>query len=105
MTSMINLMKHNDRRVRRSAIDCLIQLHDPSIIKHWGPSSTLLFNFWRISSQTVLSMARQILDNRQNEDLLKSLLESLAKILVSRNIFLSGIMVKKINIRFFLSSF
>ncbi|GAA5815422.1 hypothetical protein MFLAVUS_008930 [Mucor flavus] len=92
MTSMINLMKHNDRRVRRSAIDCLIQLHDPSIIKYWGPSSTLLYNFWRISSQTVLSMARQILDNRQNEDLLKSLLESLAKVLISRNIFLSGIM-------------
>lgn len=93
MTSMIQLMKHNDRRVRRSAIDCLTQLHDSSIIIHWGPSSTLINNFWKISSQTVLAIARQILDNRQNEELLKSLLELLAKILISRNNFLSGILV------------
>lgn len=90
---MINLMKHSDRRVRRSAVDCLIQLHDSSIIIHWGPSFTLIHNFWKISSQTVLAIARQILDNRQNEDLLKSLLELLAKILISRNSFLSGVMV------------
>jgi hypothetical protein len=92
-TSMINLMKHNDGRVRRCAVDCLIQLHDPSIIIHWGPSSTLINNFWKISSQTVLCIALQILDNRQNEELSKSLLELLAKILIARNNFLSGIMV------------
>jgi neurofibromin 1 len=88
-------MKHNDRRVRRCAVDCLIQLHDSSIIKHWGPASTLVNNFWRISSQTVLYVARQILDNRLNEEIIKSLLELLSKILMARNTFLAGILVKK----------
>ncbi|KAG2213997.1 hypothetical protein INT47_001268 [Mucor saturninus] len=92
MISLINLMKHSDRRVRRSAADCLIQLHDSSFIAHWGPSITLINNFWKISSQTVLAIARQILDNRQNEDFLKSLLELLAKILISRNSFLRSIL-------------
>lgn len=86
-------MKHSDRRVRRSAMDCLIQLNDPSIIMHWGPSSTLINNFWKISSQTVVTIARQILDHRQNEELQKSLLELLAKILISRNSFLSSVTV------------
>lgn len=91
MTSMISLMKHNDRRVRRCAVDCLIQLHDPSIITHWGPASSLVNNFWRISSQTVLFIARQILDNRLSEEMLKALLELLSKILMARNKFLVGI--------------
>lgn len=93
MTSMISLMKHSDRRVRRCAVDCLIQLHDSSNIIHWGPASTLVTNFWRISSQTVLYISRQALDNRLNEEVLKSLLELLAKILIARNTFLTGIMV------------
>ncbi|KAL7314719.1 hypothetical protein PS15m_006255 [Mucor circinelloides] len=92
MTSMISLLRHVDRRVRRCAIDCLTQLHSPSIIKHWGSSSTVMSNFWKISSQTVLSIARQILDNRANEDYLKSLLDILSKILISRNTFLSSVM-------------
>lgn len=90
---MISLMKHNDRRVRRCAVDCLIQLHDPSIITHWGPASSLVNNFWRISSQTVLFIARQILDNRLSEEMLKALLELLSKILMARNKFLVGIVV------------
>lgn len=87
-------MKHADRRVRKCAFDCLTQLHGSSIIKHWGPSSTVINNFWKISSQTILSIARQILDNRTSEDYLKSLLDLLSKILISRNTFLSSVMVK-----------
>jgi hypothetical protein len=86
-------MKHSDRRVRRCAVDCLVQLNDPSIIMHWGPSSSLMNNFWKISSQTVVTIARQILEHRQNEELQRFLLELLAKMLVSRNSFLSSIVV------------
>lgn len=79
--------------MRRCAVDCLTQLHGSSIIKHWGPSATVMSNFWKISSQTILSIARQILDNRTNEDYLKSLLDILSKILISRNTFLGSVMV------------
>ncbi|KAI9476341.1 MAG: hypothetical protein EXX96DRAFT_507481 [Benjaminiella poitrasii] len=91
MASLIHLTKHNDKRVRKSAIDCLIQLHDPSTIKYWGPILTQLNHFWRISSQVILSIARQILDNRQNEETSKSYLDLLAKILVSRNVYLESV--------------
>ena len=92
---MISLIRHQDKRVQRCAVDCLIQLHDPTIIQHWGPATHLIQNFWRISSHTVLFISRQILDNRMNEDTLKQLLELLSKILLSRNAFLTQIMVKK----------
>lgn len=80
-------------------MDCLTQLHGSAIIKHWGPSGTVMNNFWKISSQTILSIARQILDNRTNEDYLKSLLDILSKILISRNTFLGSAMVRMEEIR------
>ncbi|KAI8370897.1 hypothetical protein EDC96DRAFT_502763 [Choanephora cucurbitarum] len=92
MSSMISLLRYPDRRVRNAAIDCLSQLHSAENVRHWGPSSTLTNNFWKISSQTIATMARQILDFRQNEELSKNLLELLSKILVSRNTFLRNIM-------------
>ncbi|KAI8357236.1 hypothetical protein BD560DRAFT_197971 [Blakeslea trispora] len=92
MNSIISLLRYPDRRVRKAAMDCFSQLHSAENIFHWGPSSTLTNNFWKISSQTITTMARQILDFRQNEELSKNLLELLSKILVSRNTFLHNIM-------------
>ena len=97
MSSMISLLRYPDRRIRNAAIDCLSQLHSAENVRHWGPSSTLTNNFWKISSQTIATMARQILDFRQNEELSKNLLELLSKILVSRNTFLRNIMVYTYN--------
>ncbi|KAG0745150.1 hypothetical protein G6F62_003419 [Rhizopus arrhizus] len=92
VTSMTNLMRHQDHRVRRAAVDCLTQLHNPSIIVHWGPSETIMANFWKISCQVVLSIARQILDiSRQTEPSMKILLDLLANILDARTTFLTDI--------------
>jgi neurofibromin 1 len=94
---MTNLMRHQDHRVRRAAVDCLTQLHNPSIIVHWGPSETIMANFWKISCQVVLSIARQILDiSRQTEPYMKILLDLLANILDARTIFLTDISVNKV---------
>ncbi|KAG1474757.1 hypothetical protein G6F57_010255 [Rhizopus arrhizus] len=89
MTSIANLMKHQDRRMRQAAVDCLTQLHDPSTIIHWGPSNSIMSTFWKISSQVVSSIARQILDNtRQNEELMNALFDLLSNTLDARNSFL-----------------
>lgn len=95
MNSLINLMGHKDKRVRKNASDCLILLNDASHIKYWAPVASVASSFWKITSQTKQTMARFILDNRNsNEDLTKSLLEVLAKLLVSRNAFLRSATVK-----------
>ncbi|KAI8981655.1 hypothetical protein BDF20DRAFT_955314 [Mycotypha africana] len=89
--SMINLMKYRDKRIRRSAAECIARFFEFEHIKQWGPSETLIVNFWKISSQTVLCLARQILDQRQSEEIIKSYLELLCKVLVSRNVFLRSL--------------
>lgn len=86
-------MRHNDRRIRKSAVDCLTLLNDPANIKHWGPPSAIIQSYWKISSQTKLTIARLVVDNRQYEELTKTLLELLAKIMLSRNNFLASIKV------------
>ncbi|RCI06233.1 Ras GTPase activating protein ira2, partial [Rhizopus stolonifer] len=91
MTCMINLLRYSDKRVRKATVDCLGQLHNAENIGHWGPSSTIVNNFWKVSCQTVTTIAYQVLDCRQNEGLSKCLLELLAKILVSRNSFLNSV--------------
>jgi hypothetical protein len=92
MSSLISLMKHNDRRIRKSAADCLVSLNDPGNIKYWG--TAVVPSFWKISSQSKLAMARFIVDNRQHEDLTRTILDLLGKILLSRNNFLASIKVR-----------
>ncbi|KAG0178831.1 Ras GTPase activating protein ira2 [Apophysomyces sp. BC1021] len=68
MTGVAKLLKHNDSTIRQSASECLSRFHDSENIAQWGPETTLMVNFWRISSQAVFSFAKQILDNKQDED-------------------------------------
>ncbi|KAI8994897.1 hypothetical protein BDB01DRAFT_714840 [Pilobolus umbonatus] len=91
MVSMVNLLRHHEQRIRRCAMDCLIELHDSKFIRCWGPVESKISNFWKISFETVSSIARQILDTRQHEIVLKALLELLSKIMISRISFLNEI--------------
>jgi neurofibromin 1 len=94
ITSMIKLLRHPDSRIKRCTTECLLRFHDPTVISHWGPPTSLVANFWKISSQTMLLLARQILDSKQNEDTLNALLDLLSKILNARNLFLAKTLVK-----------
>ncbi|KAI9005808.1 hypothetical protein CLU79DRAFT_712957 [Phycomyces nitens] len=88
MTGVANLIQHPDQSVRHSAMECLAKLHTTSHISQWGPRNSNVVNFWRISSQIVFALARQILDSKQSEESPKSLLELLMKLLIARNDFL-----------------
>ncbi|KAF7730429.1 Ras GTPase activating protein ira2 [Apophysomyces ossiformis] len=88
MTGVTNLLEHNDSTIRQSASECLARFHDAENIAHWGPDDTLIINFWRISSQAAFTLAKQILDNKQDEDRIKFLLGLLLKVLAARQSFL-----------------
>lgn len=90
MTGMAFLFQHTDHGIRHLAAECLTKLHLSSNIRHWGPQARMVINFWRISSQVVFILAKQILDNKQGEEGLKSLLNLLLKLLLARNEFLSN---------------
>ncbi|KAI8142067.1 hypothetical protein BJV82DRAFT_159057 [Fennellomyces sp. T-0311] len=90
MTGMANLFQHYDQGIRQLASECLSKLHLANNIIRWGPEENLMTNFWRISSKVVFVLAKQILDNKQGEEGLKSLLTLLMKLLAARNDFLGN---------------
>lgn len=88
MVSIANLSQHYDYTICQLASECLAKLHTAENVPHWGPKLRTMFSFWRISSQVVFVIAKQILDNKQGEDGLKCLLNLLTKLLLARNDFL-----------------
>ncbi|KAI9265605.1 hypothetical protein BY458DRAFT_438052 [Sporodiniella umbellata] len=90
ITSLTQLMKHQDRRIKCAAMSCLSQLHETSLIMYWGPSDATFSSFYRISSQALVSVARQMLDvTRQTKKSMNMLLDLLANMLDARCRFLS----------------
>ncbi|KAI9489055.1 hypothetical protein BDB00DRAFT_771458 [Zychaea mexicana] len=98
MIGMANLFQHYDQGIRQLASECLSKLHLSDNIVRWGPESKTMINFWRISSKVVFVLAKQILDNKQGEEGLKSLLTLLIKLLSARNEFLGNNQVSLGNI-------
>ncbi|CAO3589215.1 unnamed protein product [Absidia cylindrospora] len=88
MMCIANLFQHPDHTIRHYAFDCLSKLHHPSNITRWGSSLTRMSNFWCISSQVIFCLARQMLDDKKNEEGVKALLTLLKKLLKSRGDFL-----------------
>jgi hypothetical protein len=90
--------------VRASVVETLVQFFDPHVIPCWDgtrtnpsnpkliipPSETSMTVFWQMSSQVLLSLARQALDFRlENQDYTSAhVLELIRKILARRNEYL-----------------
>ncbi|KAF7721136.1 Ras GTPase activating protein ira2, partial [Apophysomyces ossiformis] len=85
MTGLAHLVQHPDYTIHQGAGECLFKLHLSDYIVKWGPKASMMVNFWRISSQAVFALARQMLDNKRGEEGLKSLLDLLIKLLHARN--------------------
>lgn len=88
MTSMANLFQHSDQGIRQLAGECLAKLHLAENIIHWGSEQRIMINFWRISSKVVFILAKQILDIKNDEDGLHSILDLLMRLFSTRNDFL-----------------
>ena len=88
MVAITNCLRENNQYVRDAAAMCLFKLHSPDYIMEWSPSPLFMESFWKISSQVVFTLAKQLLDTRERDDSLKRLLELLKKLFESRNSFL-----------------
>lgn len=88
MVAIANCLREQNQYVRDAAAMCLFKLHSPDYILEWSPSPHFIESFWKISSQVVFTLAKQLLDNRERDDGLKRLLELLKKLFESRNEFL-----------------
>lgn len=95
MVAMANCLRENNSVVRDAAAECLFKLHSSEAIMEWGNSEQFMVAFWKISSQIVFTVAKQLLDTRERNDSLKKLLDLLKKLLICRNDFLTLHQVRK----------
>ncbi|KAI8647143.1 hypothetical protein BD408DRAFT_358792 [Parasitella parasitica] len=88
MLAITNCLRDQSACVRDAAAECLYKLHAPDNIILWGPPDKFMESFWKISSQVLFTLAKQLLDNRERESGLRKLLDLLKRLLTSRNKFL-----------------
>lgn len=74
--------------MKEAAAECLYKLHAPENIMLWGAPDKYMEPFWKISSQVLFTLAKQLLDSRERENGLRKLLDLLKRLLTSRNKFL-----------------
>ncbi|KAI7862201.1 hypothetical protein BDF14DRAFT_1858538 [Spinellus fusiger] len=88
MVSIAQCLRESNQAVRDAAAEALSKLHLPHYAFEWGPPESSMEVFWKISSQVLFVLAKQLLDNREKDDSLKKLLDLLKRLLISRNDFL-----------------
>jgi neurofibromin 1 len=85
MVSITNCLRDPGSCVREAAAECLYKLHAPDNIMLWGPPDNYMESFWKISSQVLFTLAKQLLDSREKDSGLRKLLDLLKRLLTSRN--------------------
>ncbi|KAL0094889.1 hypothetical protein F4703DRAFT_1902562 [Phycomyces blakesleeanus] len=76
------------RSIREAAADCIYTLHQPVYVVSWGPPDCFMETFWKISSQVLFIIAKQLLDSRFRDSDIRKLLDLLKILLETRNNFL-----------------
>ncbi|KAF9922254.1 Ras GTPase activating protein ira2 [Linnemannia zychae] len=74
--------------IRTTAGNVLLQLFDSRIIKRWGSGANLMVTFWNLSSDVIISIARQLMELKCTDERSRFLLELLQQLMSRRNIFL-----------------
>ncbi|KAG0187398.1 Ras GTPase activating protein ira2 [Apophysomyces sp. BC1034] len=89
LLAITRCLRDNNRAVRESAAACLLKLYTVDIIKEWGPPDRMMETYWRNSSIVVFTLAKQLLDDREDNHDIKELLHLLSKLLTARKEFLT----------------
>ncbi|KAJ1967106.1 Ras GTPase activating protein ira2, partial [Dispira parvispora] len=74
--------------IRSMAAYTVLALHKTVYIEQWGPEAMITGSFWTISSQVLLSVAREILDFQDRDEGIKFMLRILLRLLSKRNLFI-----------------
>ena len=90
MVAITNCLREPDQYVRDAAAMCLFKLHSPDYILEWGPAPIFMESFWKVGSQVIFTLAKQLLDMRERDDSLKRLLDLLKRLFEARNEFLKA---------------
>jgi hypothetical protein len=90
MVGLATLFQHPVQTIRQGAAELLVKMHQSDLIAFWGPNESILPSFWKISSPVIFSLARQMMDNKSNDDNLKALLDLLIKLFKKRYTFLKN---------------
>ncbi|CAG8730221.1 7577_t:CDS:2, partial [Ambispora leptoticha] len=85
-----NCLNNSSRAIRTIAAETLLELHKPDYIEKWGSPQNKMRNFWYLSSQVTLTVARQIIESKEREEGAKYMLELLHQLLIKRNEFLKA---------------
>ncbi|RUS29150.1 hypothetical protein BC938DRAFT_480989 [Jimgerdemannia flammicorona] len=88
MGNITACLRDSNATIKTVASNCLLSLQSPTYIPRWGPTDSIMETFWKISSNVVFNIARQILEYREREEGLKMLLDLLRQLLEKRNEFL-----------------
>lgn len=88
MVAITNCLRDQNTCIRDAAAECLYKLHAPDNIILWGIPEKFMESFWKISSQVLFTLAKQLLDSKERESGLRKLLDLLKRLLTSRNKFL-----------------
>ncbi|KAG9291425.1 hypothetical protein G9A89_021843 [Geosiphon pyriformis] len=83
-------LNDSNSNIRTNAAETLLELHDIEHIEKWGPVENKMYNFWCISSQVMLAVARQIVGSKEREEGARYMLELLLQLLIRRNEFLAA---------------
>lgn len=90
MGNITACLRDSSATVKTVASACLLSLQSSTYIPRWGPPDSIMETFWKISSNVVFNIAKQILEYREREEGLKMLLDLLRQLLEKRNEFLKN---------------
>ncbi|KAI8064150.1 hypothetical protein BC940DRAFT_357286 [Gongronella butleri] len=86
---ILKLLKDPAHALADNAATCLVRLHQPDAIMCWDSSNQYVYTFWKVSSQIIFTLAKQILNFRPDNGIgLKQLLNVLKNIVASGVSFL-----------------
>lgn len=85
--------------IRTTAGEVLLQLFDSRIIERWGSGENLMITFWKLSSDVIISIARQLGELKCTDDKTRFLLELLQQLMTRRNMFLKDHQVGRRSMR------
>jgi hypothetical protein len=89
MLKSTQLLSSSKARLRNAAVNCLSSLLQPASIANWDASNIkAMSTFWKIANQVFRDVFIQAFQVRENEELLKQLLELMNKILINISQFM-----------------
>ncbi|ORY04201.1 hypothetical protein K493DRAFT_311429 [Basidiobolus meristosporus CBS 931.73] len=87
LIGITNFLQETNVSIRTTAAEALLELHQCTYIEQWCPSS-MMKSFWIISSQVMLTIAKQMLDYKERDEGIRFTLELIHQLLIRRNEFL-----------------